>query len=129
MNNLSPSNLHSPAVSEPAASPFVAMNPSHRFALVSLIIIALLGVGLLQWWHPSAVSGMEWVYLAFVGNGILLLLPVIFYRPSFGWFHPLVFALFFAVLDHLRRFNVYVTGLPWHAALPGWSSDSLTMLL
>ena len=129
---MSSSNLHSPVVSKPittASSPFVAMSPLHRLALVSVIALALLGVGLLQGQHPTAVSGMEWVYLVLVGNGVLLLLPVIFYRPSFGWLHPLVFALFFAVLAHLRRFDVYISGLPWHAALPGWSSDSLTMLL
>ncbi|MGF1461136.1 MAG: O-antigen polymerase [Leptolyngbyaceae cyanobacterium] len=105
------------------------MSPLHRSVVMGLIAMLLLGVGLLQWQHSSAISGMEWVYLALVGNGLLLLLPVIFNRPSFGWLHPLVFTLFFATLDHVRRFDVYINGLPWHTALPGWSSDSLTILL
>ncbi|WP_204140060.1 O-antigen polymerase [Halomicronema sp. CCY15110] len=112
-----------------AASPFVAMSHTHRFGVVCVMAIALVGIGLRLQLSPPNIAGMQWVYLALVGNAVLLLLPVIFYRPSFGWFHPLVFAIFWGVLPHLRRFDVYFTGLPWHVALPGWSADSLTGLL
>jgi hypothetical protein len=113
----------------PAASPFVAMAPLHRFTVIAAIALTLVGVGLLQQSYPSNIAGMAWVFVALVLNAVLLLLPVIFYQPSFGWFHPLVFALFWGVLSHLRRFDVYITGLPWHVALPGWSAESLTALL
>lgn len=105
------------------------MQPLQRFTIIGLMALALISVGLLQQSNPTAISGMEWVYLALVLNGVLLLLPVIFYRPTFGWFHPLMFVIFWSVITHLRRFDVYITGLPWHAALPGWSSESLTMLV
>jgi len=110
-------------------SPFVAMTPLHRFTVVAAIALTLAGIGWLQWLYPSGIPGMEWVFLALALNGFLLLLPIIFYQPSFGWFHPLVFALFWGVLPHLRRFDVYFTGLPWHVALPGWGAESLTGLL
>lgn len=105
------------------------MAPWHRAVLVALVTLALAAVGWQQQIAPVPIQGMAWVFLALVLNGVLLLLPILFYRPTFGWFHPLVFALFFALLGHLRRWDVYVGGLQWHAALPGWSADHLTALV
>lgn len=118
-----------PAAASQSASPFVAMKPWHRIATVGLMGGCLLWIGLRQSLNPVANSGMGWVLLALAVNIALMLMPVIFYQPGFGWFHPLIFGSFFAFLDHLRRIDVYLLGLQWHAALPGWSADSLTLLL
>jgi oligosaccharide repeat unit polymerase len=40
-----------------------------------------------------------------------------------------VFGAVLALTDHLRRLGVYVHGLQWHAALPGWSPDALNQLV
>lgn len=120
---------HQAQTGSPEASPFVTMTPFHRFALVALVAASLAVVGVLQRLQPASVAGMPWVFLALGLNGVLLLLPVLFYRPGFGWFHPLVFAVFWGLFNHLRRFDLYTTGLSWHEALPGWSADQLTGLL
>lgn len=112
-----------------ANSPFVAMKPWHRIAAVALIGGCLLWIGGQQLLHPASTRAIGWVFGALAVNFGLLLVPIIFYRPSYGWFHPLIFGAFFAFLHHLRRVDVYISGLQWHAALPGWSTDSLTLLL
>lgn len=129
MKTPTPSLAALPHPSQPLPSPFVAMAPWHRAILVTLVTAALAMVGIQQQIASVPVEGMPWVFLALVLNGVLLLLPIIFYRPNFGWFHPLGFVLFFALLGHLRRFDVYVSGLQWHAALPGWGTDHLTALV
>ena len=110
-------------------SPFVAMAPLHRGAIVAVVLGAIAAVGLLQNLYPSGIPGLTSVWLALGLNGLLLVLPLVFSQPSFGWFHPLIFPIFLVFLDHFRRFGVYVTGLPWHEALPGWSAASLTQIL
>ncbi|MBD1876699.1 oligosaccharide repeat unit polymerase [Nodosilinea sp. FACHB-131] len=112
-----------------SASPFVAMTPLHRFAVGGVLIASLVWLGIYHFLHPTGLEEMEGLFLALGLNGLLLLAPVIAYQPTFGWFHPLVFGLLFTYLDHLRRVDVYLHGLQWHAALPGWSAESLTALL
>lgn len=105
------------------------MTPLHRYVMIALVSLSLVWIGLQQWLQPATTPGLEWVFLALALNGVLLLVPIVFYRPSYGWFHPLVFGLFYAFLNHLRRLDIYRTGLQWHAALPGWSPEHLTGVL
>jgi hypothetical protein len=54
--------------------------------------------------------------------------PLVFYRPDYGWFHPLVFGTLFALPHLLRETPAFVTGMQVHAALPGrtpWELDRL----
>lgn len=111
-----------------ANSPFVAMTPLHRLLVVGVLSAYLLWIGF-QGMAQSESTHSELVLLALALNFALLLLPVIFYQPGFGWFHPLVFAIFLALVDHLSRSGIYVHGLQWHAALPGWSPESLNQLV
>lgn len=112
-----------------SASPFVAMTPWHRLAVGGVIVASLVGLGIYHFLHPTGLEEIEGMFLALGLNGLLLLAPVIVYQPTFGWFHPFIFGLFFTYLDHLRRIDVYLSGLQWHVALPGWSVESLTALL
>jgi hypothetical protein len=89
----------------------------------------LVAIGLYQIFNPTGNGEMAGAFAALIANFALLLAPIVFYQPTFGWFHPLIFGLLFTYLDHLRRIDVYLSGLQWHAALPGWSAESLTALL
>ena len=123
-------------ISEPIAphrikspSPFVAMNSSHRMLIAGVIIflVLLLGVHIILNYQPMPALG--WVYLALQLNLLLLLVPIIWYKSSYGWLHPLVFNIFITLLFHLRRFSIYLGGIKWHPALPSMSDNSLTSLV
>lgn len=110
-------------------SPFISMHLLHRFLIIGVVGIYLVFVCLNNFSSPSLNSASEWVLLALTTNLLLLLVPVIFYRTEYGWFHPLVFGIFTAIIDHLRRTSIYINGLAWHKALPGWNIESLTFLV
>ncbi|MDI9636391.1 oligosaccharide repeat unit polymerase [Geitlerinema splendidum] len=110
-------------------SPFVRMTPWQRLGVAGILSSFLLWIGFQQLIHPSSLTTMGWVFLALAGNIGLMLVPLVFYQPSYGWFHPLIFGIVFSLLNHLRRADTYIHGLQWHAGLPGWSPDSLTLLL
>jgi hypothetical protein len=105
------------------------MAPTHRAFTGLLLGGTLVAIGLYHWLNPSGNGAMGGLFAALIVNMGLMLAPVAFYQPGFGWFHPLIFGLFLGYLDHLRRIDVYLNGLQWHAALPGWSAEALTALL
>lgn len=110
-------------------TPFVPMTRFHRGATICLLAFYLLWIWVQQISDPTPTAASGWVFLALLANFLLLLLPVIFYQPSYGWFHPFMFGLFLTMTEHLRRTVIYVYGLRAHVALPGWSEYNLTLLL
>lgn len=110
-------------------SPFISMSLSHRIWIVGAVVIYLLFIQIQGHLSPTPTVASGWVFLALTVNLALLLIPIIFYQPTYGWFHPLVFGFFINLLDHLRRTSTYIDGLQWHMALPGWSPESLTFLV
>lgn len=70
------------------------------------------------------------VLLSLIINMALRLLPILFYNPSYGWLHPLVFSNIISFLiTTLRRLPLYINGLSYHIALHGWNKEDLTMLV
>jgi hypothetical protein len=71
-------------------------------------------------------SFLMWLSLAiYVG---LRLVPLVFHRRDYGWFHPLVFSSLFALPHLLREIPAFAVGMRLHAALPGrtpWELDRL----
>ncbi|MBE9013890.1 oligosaccharide repeat unit polymerase [Pseudanabaenaceae cyanobacterium LEGE 13415] len=120
--------LSRPVTDESIGSPFVSMKKWHRAVVVSALSAYLLWIALHGVAHPVSTASGE-VLLVLALNFALLLLPVIFYQPTFGWFHPLVFGIVLTFVDHLTRSGLYINGLQWHAALPGWNSDRLNQLV
>ena len=112
-----------------SASPFVVMYPKHRILVAGIIIFFVLLLGFHIILNHQTVSSLGWVYLALQLNLLLLLVPIIWYKNSYGWLHPLVFGIFITLLFHLRRFSMYMQGITWHPALPGLSDHSLTFLV
>ncbi len=110
-------------------TPFVPMSPTHRAIVGTILGGTPIAIGLYHWLSPTGNAAMGSMFLALVVNFGLMVAPFLVYPANFGWFHPIIFGLLFAYLDHLRRIDVYFNGLRWHAALPGWGSEHLTALL
>ncbi len=109
-------------------SPFLPMRPGHRAAVLLGLWGYLLTVGLLAYFHGAATT--VWVFAALVFEFLLLSLPLLFYRPSFGWTHPLILHVFLVFLfSHLVRTPLYIRGLEYHLALPGWEREGLARLV
>lgn len=110
-------------------SVFVAMTPFHRGLVGGMLLLYLLWIGAQDVLRLNTVPQSPWIFLALTLNFVLLLLPLIFYRSSYGWFHPLIFNIFLTLILHLRRSPVYILGMPGHAGLPGWNPDELNRLV
>ncbi|MCU0526337.1 MAG: oligosaccharide repeat unit polymerase [Elainella sp. Prado103] len=110
-------------------SAFVAMTPFHRSVIGGLILLYLVWIGFRHSFQPGLSSQSSWIFLALSLNFILLLLPLIFYRSTYGWFHPLIFNIFLTLVLHMRRSPIYLSGMLWHAGLPGWDPDALNRLV
>jgi hypothetical protein len=114
--------------SRPEDSPFLPMRPGHRAAVLLGLWGYLAAVGLLSYFHGTATT--VWVFAALTLNFALLSLPLVFYRPGFGWTHPVVLHVFLVFLfSHLVRTPLYVRGLEHHLALPDWDRDGLARLV
>ena len=112
-----------------SASPFVAMHPGHRILIGGFIAFLILLIGLHIILNYQPITSLGWVYMALQINLLLLLVPIICYKSYYGWLHPLVFSVFTTLIFHLRRLSMYMQGISWHPALPGWSDNSLTFLV
>lgn len=119
----------SPATSEPVESPFLTILPWQRFSIVAVVTAYLIWIGLQELNNPELTASSGSIFLALVLNFALLLVPVIFYQPTFGWFHPLIYGGFMTLTYHLRRLDVYTQGLHWNVGLPGWSVEELNGLV
>ncbi len=110
-------------------TPFVELQSLPRWVLILSIFGIIVGIGLKDILAPSPIATSKWVSLALQGNLLLLVMPLLFYRPTWGWFHPLIFGILLSLIDYLRDIALYLFGLPWHTALPNWPADKLTHLV
>lgn len=110
-------------------TPFVEFQLLPRLLLIIGIFGLVVGVGVKDIYNPTLIHTSTWVSLALQGNLLLLVIPLIFYRPTWGWFHPIIFGILLSLIDYLREISLYLYGLPWHTALPNWPPDKLTALI
>ncbi len=129
MNSINLASDRKVQTSEKVTSPFVSMTPFHRVLIVGVLVAYLVWIGAQELPNSSSNAEAGLIFLALTLNFVLLLVPVIFYQPSYGWFHPLVFNIFVTLIYHFRRSEIYTNGLQWHLALPGWSPDNLNHLV
>lgn len=111
------------------SSPFVSMTAMQRVCVIGVFLAYLSWIGFQRLIHPSSIPSLDLVFLALAFNLFLLSIPLIFYKPSYGWFHPLIFGIFLTLIGHLRRTGLYIDGLQWHGALQGWDAENLTRLV
>jgi len=67
--------------------------------------------------------------IAQILNFAVILFPIIFYKPSFGWFHPLVFYTCQYLLFQFRSYATYLQGISHHRALPEYSVEDIVLLV
>ncbi len=134
MAGVSPRTLPAEAATPPSParaiepSLFAPMQPIYRLLTVAFVFAYLLVVGAFA--ATAGVASLLWVFLALTLNLVLLLLPFLFYRPSFGWIHPLMVRTFWIFLmGHMARTPLYAKGLDMQIALPGWDQERLTLLV
>ncbi|MBC7102901.1 MAG: hypothetical protein H5U13_06710, partial [Parvibaculum sp.] len=86
------------------ASPFLPMPLWARIGLVFYFgVYHLLGPALAQAFAYQAPPYVELLILAKALFVFLLLLPVLFYRPSYGWLHPLIFPSIFVTAKSVLK--------------------------
>lgn len=108
-------------------SPFLPMKPQHRFFVVACFGLFLAVVAMSSLW--STVNVSQWLPLALSFYMAVLLVPLIGYKRSYGWLHPLVFSSIMAFIQLVREYAKYVGGIEWHVALPGYNSMDLSNLI
>ncbi|HEX5870811.1 MAG TPA: hypothetical protein VFY65_10365, partial [Longimicrobium sp.] len=119
-----------PAPAAPAAaapSPFVPLKHGHRVMLVGVYVLYVFVAGVLS--LVNEVEGAELVIPALAVYAAVRVAPVLLYRPEYGWFHPLVFSVLFAMLGLVRAFPLYAFGLETHLALPALLPGELSRLV
>ena len=111
----------------PPPSPFVPISRGYRALILGAAAAVLTGVLLLTLFTGGRSSAL--VVVSVVVYVTVLLLPVLFYRASFGWFHPVVFSSLLTLAGLLRKAPTYVWGITSHTALPTHTPSQLTDLL
>ncbi|HEX2207015.1 MAG TPA: O-antigen polymerase, partial [Longimicrobium sp.] len=121
-----PAGVATPTTSAATAT-LVPMRPGHRVALLWVYALYVFAAGTLA--LVNEVRGAEWVIPTLVVYAVVRSAPLLFYRPGYGWFHPLVFTSVMALLPMARAFPLYAFGLQQHIALPGYGPEGLARLL
>ncbi|HJU56722.1 MAG TPA: O-antigen polymerase [Pyrinomonadaceae bacterium] len=113
---------------ESAESAFLPVHLLYRVALIAIYVVILLTIVLNAEVNKKSPAFIM-LCLAQVFNFAVILFPIIFYKPSFGWFHPLVFYTCQYLLFQFRSFATYVQGISRHRALPEYSSEDIVLLV
>ena len=109
-------------------SVFLGMHVVYRVAMMAVYLIILLTIVLnveVNRKSPAFVL----LCLAQVLNFAVILFPIVFYKPSFGWFHPLVFYTCQYLLFQFRSFATYLQGISHHRALPEYSPEDIVLVV
>lgn len=119
-------------------SPFVPIKIQYQWLLWGLISLQLL-IELIEFLN-SDTDASQAASLGVLIQSILFYLPVFFYRPSFGWFHPLIFIPLYTYAFSLPTFLPKVFTLIWEGpsaliyepttsvALRNWGQEGLTWI-
>ena len=111
-----------------STSAFLAMHLFYRIAIIAVYGIILLTIVLnveVNRKSPAFVL----LCLAQVLNFAVVLFPIVFYKPYFGWFHPLVFYTCQYLLFQFRSYATYLQGISRHRALPEYSPEDVVLVV
>lgn len=108
-------------------TPFVSLSPAQRKAALFLFWAYLAIVASLALFKQT--TGAEKVIPALFLVASVRLIPLLFYRTDYGWFHPLIFGLLYWVFDLVRNLPNYAYGLDQNLGLPGYRIDQLAGLV
>ena len=121
--------MSSPEPTQPAAPhPFVPIARRDRSAILVTFFGYLAAVGCLSYLYGENTN--VWVFLGLTLNVVLLSLPFLLQRKGLGWTHPVILHTFLVFVGSLMvRTPIYIRGLDYHLALPGWGGDQLANLV
>ncbi len=111
----------------PLGAPFIRMTPFQRFVVVFVHLAVFAMVAVISVTEGTPVGERILGVLAL--HTALLIGPLIWFRPSWGWLHPLVFPAVFGLVGSFRTFPVYAYGLRFHDALPEMTRTRLNELV
>ncbi len=109
-------------------SAFLPVHLLYRVGIVAVYAIILLTIVLNVEVNRKSPAFIL-LCLAQVLNFAVILFPIVFYKPSFGWFHPLVFYTCQYLLFQFRSYATYVQGISRHRALPEYSVEDIVLLV
>ncbi len=121
--------MSSPEPTQQAAPhPFVPIARRDRSVVLLAFFGYLTSVGVLSYLYGETTS--VWVFLGLTLNVVLLALPFLLQRQHLGWTQPVILHSFLVFAGSLAvRTPIYIRGLDYHLALPGWRGDQLSNLV
>jgi len=119
-----------------AESPFIAMTVGYRILIIGYVVLYNISIpGFQDILYNSSVPLVQWRFLISVIYEFLVFLPILYYRPNYGWLHPLVFPTVYGLAKSLASrpdqllapflFTETSGRIIEHEALQGWSQESL----
>lgn len=117
------------SIQEDESNPYVKITAPQWALGIVLLLAYLLTIGALN--VSSESPNVHLVYISLLVKAALLFAPFLVARvKGWGWFHPLVFtALWLFVRQVLPKSSLFVEGLSFHEALPGYTEASLNLLV
>jgi hypothetical protein len=117
------------SVQEENSNPYVQITASQWALGGVLLLVYLLTIGTLN--VSSGSPNVHLVYISLLAKTALLFAPFLIARvKGWGWFHPLVFtSLWLFARQVLPKSGLFVDGLSYHEALPGYTEASLNLLV
>lgn len=109
-------------------SVFLPMHIVYRAAIIITYFAILLTIVLNVEVNKKAPAFVV-LCLAQVLDFAVILLPIVFYKPAYGWFHPLVFYTCQYLLFQFRSYATYLQGISKHRALPDYSVEDIVSLV
>jgi len=121
-----PAAVPAPAAG-PAENPFLRISPMYRVGVLAFFLSYVVLAGFLAIMVDAPASEM---YIPALGVLVAVrMLPFIMYKPSYGWYHPLVMVAMLSIIQLSKEFPAYAFGLRYHLALPGLNPHELGALL
>ena len=118
-------------------NPFIPIILGYRILIIGYVLFYYIFTpGLSIILHGSVSPLPGWRYTAEIAYLFLLLLPILFYRSSYGWLHPLIFPAIFGIATGIVRnpqlllepflvFSEQHGGEIHHVALWSWSQEAI----
>ena len=114
-------------------NPFLPIKWGYRLAISIFVVVFLMADPLIDYVVVGGEPVMGLLNTLEAFNAFLLFLPILFYRTSFGWLHPLIFPSLYAFAKSLGKdpgtfLSIFLTPpgpLEYevtNAALAGWNS-------
>lgn len=120
-----------------SASPFVPIPSGLRLLIIGYVLVYFVVIPITSYFaRPAPAPLAEWRLVAGVTYWLLVLLPFMFYRRSYGWLHPLIFGTLFILASTLVKnpsqlllplsfFAESSQGALGHVALQGWDQSEI----